>query len=131
MGFPHGFCSFRLRELGARGRRACAMRACWSHNREPPLSYVALEEAQRFVVELGNILVDWSVSTALEDHHLTPADAVLHRIREAGGSDNVVAAERDLGRGFDSGERRSGIVSDHRIGLAREGFERLCWTPAH
>ena len=106
-------------------------RAAGSRSVRQPLSAVALEKTQRLLVELGDVLVDGSMRAALEDRQLAPADAVLHRFRETGGGDGVVAAEGDLGRGLDARERGRGIVGDHRIRLAHEGIERLCWTFAH
>ena len=92
---------------------------------------VPFEEGHSHVVELGDVLVDGSMRAALEDNQLAPGDAVLHCVREAGRGDEVVPAERDLGRRLDAGERGSGIVSNHRIGLAEEGFERLRRTAPH
>src|SRR5882724_4599822 len=69
-------------------RRPCAQ----------PLPSLALQERQRLAVEFGDVLVDRGVGAALEDHQLASRDAALHRLREAGRGDDVVATEGDLRR---------------------------------
>lgn len=92
---------------------------------------MALEKAQRLLVEPGNVLVDGRVRAGLEDEKFAAFDAVLHRLGETRRAHGVVAAKGDLRRRLDTRELSQCIMSDHRARLADESIIWLLRPAAH
>ena len=88
---------------------------------------MALQERQRLLIELLDILVERRVRSSLEDQQLGIANATLQSIRETGRCQLIVAPECDLRRRGDAPELRFHVVSDHGIRLldeVRHGLRR-------
>ena len=79
-----------------------------------------LQERQRLLIELRNVLVQRRVRTPFEDQDLRTADAALQSIRKTSRRQLIVAPERDLRRRGDSPELCIHVVSENGIRLLDE-----------
>src|SRR5262249_15762818 len=86
---------------------------------------VALQERQRLLIELLNLLIDRRVRASFKDQQFGAANIVLHPIRKPGGGHQVVSPKCDLLRRGDPAQLRLHIVGYHGIRLLEERSHRL------
>ena len=75
------------------------------------------QERQRFLIEVGDILIKRRVRAVLKDEQLRIADAALQSIRKTRRRQPIVAPEGDLRRRGDSPEVCFHAVSENGIRL--------------